>query len=198
MPPPADAPKPTEQQLRCDMLHEYSGTDDRLLCFVRRVEVKDGKRKQFFPLSYGVLDGKRGWHGKAPGAPRPLYGLNRLSHAAPGAMVLLCEGEKSADAAMRLFPDHVAMSWFGGVNGDKQADLTPLEGRSVILWPDADKVGREAAVRLAARLPGAQILDTIGLPDGYDAADLECSTDNSDEWLTKRLPPPPPEPAERR
>ena len=28
--------------------------------------------------------------------------------------MLLCEGEKAADAAQRMFPEHVAVAWFGG------------------------------------------------------------------------------------
>ena len=108
VPPPAGAQKPSDQQLQCDVLYEYIGANDNLICYVRRVEAKNGKRKQFFPLTYGVLNGKRGWHPRAPEAPRSLYGLNRLSQAAPDGMVLLCEGEKAADAAQRLFPDMVA------------------------------------------------------------------------------------------
>ena len=51
---------------------------------------------------------------------------------------VLVEGEKAADAAQRLFPDYVAMSWMGGSNADADADLSPLVSRDVILWPDAD------------------------------------------------------------
>jgi CHC2 zinc finger/Domain of unknown function (DUF6371) len=165
VPPPADASPPIADQLRCDRLHEYRDANDRVLCYVRRVEAKNGKAKQFYPLTFGVLDGKTGWHTKAPNKPKPLYGLNRL-HAAPDAVILLCEGEKSADAAQRLFPDMVAMSWMGGVNGDGGADLAPLAGRNVILWPDADEVGGKAVARLMKRLPDAHLVDTAGLPDG--------------------------------
>ena len=168
------------------MLHEYRDADDRVLCYVRRVEAKNDKAKQFYPLTFGVLDGKTGWHTKAPDKPKPLYGLNRLAQA-PDATVLLCEGEKSADAAQRLFPHYVAMSWMGGVNGDGGADLALLDGRNVILWPDADEVGGKAVARLMKRLPDAHWVDTAGLPDGYDAADLEsdgCA--DPDAWLIER------------
>jgi hypothetical protein len=189
MPPPADAPKPTGAQLRCDMLHEYHDPADLLLCYVRRHEAKGSQRKQFYPLTYGTLNGKTGWHDKAPDAPRPLYGLNRLSHAAPDAAVLLVEGEKAADAAQRLFADYVAMSWMGGANADGNADLSPLQDRTVIIWPDADAPGRAVATHIAKRLSLARILDTTGLPDGFDAADLERDgVDDPDAWLSKRLP----------
>jgi hypothetical protein len=139
VPPPPNAPMPTTDQLRADMLHEYFGASDALICYVRRLEAQGGQRKQFLPLTFGTLNGKRGWHSKAPDAPRPLYRMNALSHAAADAPVLLCEGEKSADAAQRLFPDMVGMTWMGGANADGSADFSPLISRNVILWPDADR-----------------------------------------------------------
>jgi RecA-family ATPase len=187
LPPPADAPRPTDQQLRCDQLHEYTAADDRVLFYVRREEAKDGKPKQFYPLTFGSLNGKRGWHDKAPDAPRPLYGLNRLSHAAPNAVVLLCEGEKKADAAQRMFPDMVSMSWMGGANADGTTDLSPLRSRAVILWPDADQPGREAMARIAKRLPRPRIVRTDDLPEGFDSADLERQRDDPEAWLAARL-----------
>jgi hypothetical protein len=188
MPVPGDVPPPTDRQLACDALHEYFDAEDRLLHYVRRIEAKDGKRKQFYPLTYGVLDGKRGWHDKAPDAPKPLYRLNALSHAAPDAPVLVCEGETAANAAQRLFADHVAMTWSGGANADGGADFSPLHDRDVILWPDADDAGRTVMARIAKRLRRARILDTTGLSDGFDAADLEQQgCDNPEAWLQARL-----------
>jgi len=102
--------------------------------------------------------------------------------------VLLCEGEKAADAAQRMFPDHVGMSWMGGTSADEHADLAPLAGRSVVLWGDADAPGREAVGRLAARLSNARIVNTDGLPKGFDAADLEISgEDDPCAWLRARM-----------
>jgi hypothetical protein len=198
VPVPRDAPPPSDRQLECGMLHEYYGPEDNLLGYVRRYEARNGRRKQFYPLTYGVLNGKTGWHDKAPDAPRPLYGLNRLSHATPDATVLLVEGEKAADAAQRLFPDHVAMTWMGGANADGNADLSPLLGRTVVIWPDADAPGRAVAARLAKRLALAQIVDTTGLPDGFDAADLERDgAGDPDAWLDARLPQQPSLPGEK-
>jgi hypothetical protein len=187
VPPPPDAPRPTDHQLACDMLHEYRAPDDGLLLYVKRIEAKGDRRKQFYPLTYGTLNGKTGWHDKGPAAPRPLYRLNALSHAPADAPVLLCEGEKAADAAQRILLDYVAMTWLGGAEAAKLADLTPLTGRSVILWPDADEIGLKAMAQIAARLSRAQVVDTIGLPDGFDAADLEALPVDPDEWLSARI-----------
>jgi hypothetical protein len=189
IPVPADAPKPTEAQIRCDMLHEYCDSEDRPLCYVRRHERKGTAGKQFYPLTYGRLNGKLGWHGKAPLAPRPLYGLNRLPRAAPNATALLCEGEKSADAAQRMLPDMVCLSWMGGAGAADHADLRPLAGRPVVLWPDADGPGRKAAASLAARLQNATIANTDDLAGGFDAADLEASgIEDPAAWLNARMP----------
>jgi hypothetical protein len=185
--------QPSEQQLLCDVLHEYCAADDQVICYVRRHEAKAGKRKLFVPLTYGELNGKHGWHDRAPNPPRPLYGLNRLSHGPPDAIVLLCEGEKAADAAQRLFPGMIAMTWMGGASADSTADLVPLLNRVVILWPDADQPGRHVMARIAQRLTQACIADTTGLADGYDAADLEHDgCDDPEAWLKARLPEPEP------
>jgi hypothetical protein len=170
------------------MLHEYRDAHDVLLFFVRRIEAKGDERKKFYPLTYGLLNGKAGWHDRAPNAPWPLYRLNALSHAAPDATVILCEGEKKADAVQRMFPDMIGISWMGGANADGNIDLSPIKDRAVILWPDADKVGRNVMARIAKRLVKARVIDTEDLPDGYDAADLERDgCDDPEAWLQARL-----------
>jgi putative DNA primase/helicase len=104
IPPPAGAPLPDQSKFYgYSTVHEYLGPGDKLLFYVRRREATATKRKQFHPLVYGTLNGKTGWHSKHPAPPRPLYGLNRLT-VLPDASVLLCEGEKAANAAQELFP----------------------------------------------------------------------------------------------
>lgn len=83
LPVPREAPHPGECLLQCDLLHEYFDPDDRLLLYVRRNERKSGRGKQFYPLTYGRLNGRLGWHAKAPSAPRPLYRLNALLKLCP-------------------------------------------------------------------------------------------------------------------
>ena len=214
VPPPADAGKPGDQVLSgFDAVHEYTDLHDRVTHYVGRIEARRGKRKQFVPVTFGTLNGKLGWHRRGPDAPKPLYGLNRLSHAEPDATAILCEGEKKSDAVQRMFPDMVGMSWMGGAQSVDNADWSPLEGRRIIIWPDADRrdpkhpgaptPGEIATGALRARFPNASIVDTTGLSDisdGYDAWDLErdgCA--DPDEWLQMRLrepgqPASPPDP----
>src|SRR5271165_6789562 len=79
------------------------------------------------------------------------HGLDRLT-ARPDAPVILCEGEKSAEAAARIFPDHIAVTSAGGAKAAATSDWTPLEGRHVRIWPDCDKTGQEYAHEVAPML----------------------------------------------
>jgi putative DNA primase/helicase len=88
------------------------------------------------------------WAWKSPAKPRPLYWPRRV----PGWPVLIAEGEKAADAAAKLFPEHSVCTWPGGTSNVQHANWKPLEGAVVTIWPDADDVGRKAAAQLAGIL----------------------------------------------
>jgi hypothetical protein len=189
MPPPPGASKPDQREFeRFDITYDYTDAEDRILFHVRRREAHGSERKQFVPLTYGALNGKPGWYSRHPAAPRSLYGLNRLS-TMPDATVLLCEGEKAADAAQAMFPDYACITWPGGAKSVEYADLTPLAGRKVIIWPDNDAEGQKAASGLKRLLPLARVLRVDDLGGGDDAADIPAP-DDPDGWLADRLPPP--------
>ena len=103
--------------------------------------------------------------------PRPLYGLARLTQR-PDAPVLVVEGEKVADAAGVIFPDHVCTtSPFGALSAAK-ADWTPLHGRTVVIWPDNDAAGLQYAADVARLVPGARVVPVpASFPDKWDLAD---------------------------
>lgn len=121
-------------------------------------------------------NGRLRWALKAEIDARPLYGLDALA-ARPGAPVLVVEGEKDADGAAERFPAFVVVTWPGGSNAVGKADFTALEGRSVVVWGDADEPGRKAsrAVAKAASAGGAlgtAIVDPPGyFPEGWGLAD---------------------------
>lgn len=117
------------------------------------------------------------WVWKAMREPRPLYRLAEVLER-KSATVLVAEGEKACDAAQRLMPDHVAVTWAGGANAVSKTDWSPLAGRDVVLWPDADAPGKEAMAKLEAilaaygcrvRLVDLQAFE--GVTEGWDAAD---------------------------
>ena len=171
------APMPLPEALR----HKRHGTPSHvwryldargaLLHAVCRFDPPGG-RKEILPLCCGP----DGWRWRGPKAPRPLYRLDALA-ARPDAPVLICEGEKATTAAAALFLDHVPMTWSGGAAATAQADWTPLRGRRVIVWPDADDPGRRAAAAAAkaARDAGAARVAIVDVPSdwppGWDLAD---------------------------
>ena len=115
------------------------------------------------------------WHGLPK--PRPLYGLDRLA-ARPAAPVIICEGEKAADAAGALLPDHVVMTSPGGSKAAAASDWSPLAGRKVMIWPDADEAGqgytRDVIGVLAKLSPAPMVViaaPPAGMAAGWDAAD---------------------------
>lgn len=130
----------------------YQGADGQVYGYQVRYQKPDGD-KDYRPWTYGVKEGdvKRQWKMAGYTAPRPLYGLPKLA-AKPEAQVIVVEGEKSADAAQELFPEAVAVTWWGGAQAVAMADWSPLYGRKVVVIPDNDVGGRQAAWAICDRL----------------------------------------------
>lgn len=179
-PVPADAPPvPTFNKVpgRLSAKWAYRDASGAVLRWTLRFQKDDGE-KDIRPATLwrdpttGVLK----WRLAAGDEPRPLYGLDALA-ARPDAVVLLVEGEKTADAAAERFPSYVAMTWPGGGNAVSKADFSPLAGRAVVIWPDADEPGSRAAQSavkacMAAGAVGASVVDLpADLPKGWDLAD---------------------------
>lgn len=188
--PPVRAPI---NMLGCDKLFTYRCAAGNPTHYVRRFEKPERK---FLPLTYGTLNGAKGWHLKAPLPPLPLYRLEDLRELDP-ELVLLVEGEKACDAANAKIAAEglswLAMSWYGGAKRAKDADVLPLAGRRVLIWPDADKPGLDARDILLAMIAGAEALNVDGLADKFDAADLQ-SEDKIEEWVKARMKAPNPQP----
>jgi putative DNA primase/helicase len=134
------------------------------------------------------------WEWKAPPAPRPLLNLSQLRiHT---GTVLVVEGEKAADAAARLYPRAVVTTWPSGCKAIDKTDWSPLTGRRVILWPDADAVGQHAMDQLAQkllRLPVDRVqmvTPPAGVPEGWDLADATWSVDEAAAYIKANLSQP--------
>lgn len=119
-------------------------TEGRPLMARVRVE-EPGRDKEVKPLTWNTKAGR--WK---VGGSWMLYHLEALKDR-PAAPVVMLEGEKSTDAAVKLFPDHVAIG-FPGVGCVRKVDLESLQGREIIIFPDADEPGFKAARTLAGRL----------------------------------------------
>lgn len=115
--------------------------------------------------------------------------------------VLVVEGEKCRAACAGALPMYAVVSWPGGSKGVRYIDWSPLEGRDVVLWPDADAPGCDAmfgcvgyngivqrGIAQYAHHVGARSLrgiDTEGQPKGWDAADaLDPQVDG---WTPRQL-----------
>jgi putative DNA primase/helicase len=97
--------------------------------------------KEIKPFTFRAgPDGRREWRCQGLPHPRPLYRLDEIA-ARSDATVLVVEGEKAADAARQRFRDLVAMTSAGGNKAASKTDWTPLSGRHVTIWRDADDAG---------------------------------------------------------
>lgn len=143
-----------------------------------------GGNKQVIP--FFKKDGDQ-WKPGAAAAPRPLYGRDLL--ATTSTDVLVVEGEKATDAAQKtLGADWCVITWPGGCQAVSKADWSPLKGRLVVIWPDADKPGQKAAeaVSKACIEAGAASISIVSPPadvaPGWDLADAV-----NEGWDAKKI-----------
>jgi putative DNA primase/helicase len=165
---PSDAPEPPETHRtlgKPSQVWTYQDASGETLFHVCRFD-PHGERKQFLPLSLWRENGRLTWRWKAVPEPRPLYGLDQLAKHSD-ASVVICEGEKSADAAARVISNSVCITSPGGVQSARKADWSALQGRRVLIWPDADEPGAKYAAELARILHGldceVSIIDAMAL-----------------------------------
>lgn len=192
LPVPDDAPAPFTahpKHGKPSMRWEYRNEAGQLLCWVYRFEPQaDGERKQFFPLTYCEdATGKHAWRWQGLPDPRPLYHLDKLA-ANTSAPVVVCEGEKAADAAALLFPDAVCTTMLNGAQSPHKTDWRPLAGRVVWLWQDNDEAGRECMAKVAAlvREAGAASVEMFNL-DMF-ASDPAGEAEYPEFGITRPLP----------
>ena len=60
----------------------------------------------------------------------------------------MVEGEKTADAAQKIFPECHVLTWSGGAGNVDKTNWEFLVGRDVVIWPDNDSGGHKAAEAL--------------------------------------------------
>jgi len=134
-----------------------------------------------------------GWITSAMREPRPLY---RLPELIASPEVWICEGEKSADAAVSL--GLVATTSAGGSNAAEKSDWSPLDGKRIYILPDNDEPGERFAAEVVSLIrrqaPNAKIEvkrlkdDWSEIPDAGDVYDWQEQFDTADaETLRDRL-----------
>jgi predicted P-loop ATPase len=194
-PPSSATPPPFDENT---IRYEYRDINGELIYIVNRYE-KNGK-KQFYPLSWDSISNS--WIKKTQPEPRPLYGLWRLKDSTKP--ILIVEGEKAHDAAHEFAgKTYDVITWSGGTNAHKRHDWSPVYDKNILIWPDADDPGRDAATSIAEHLlmkcKSVKILDVSDFNSGKDAADFPFkSVKDFIEWGKPRarlIELPEPEPA---
>ena len=158
----------TPQKSRETVYSYYKATGE-LAFTVERIDKPDGSKE----IRPRLLSGKSQWYP----APRPLYRLRELIERRD-APVLIAEGEKTVSAAETLFRDYVVTTSSGGSSHANKSNYKPLQGRNIVIWPDADEPGRKYVDKVArlATEAGAESVRIVQLPEGklkegWDLAD---------------------------
>jgi putative DNA primase/helicase len=146
----------------------------------------DGKPKpdKTFRQCHYDGNGKLVW--KKPSNPQ-LYKVDQIL-ANPDKKIMVCEGEKAADAAQKLFSSYVTTTAIGGSSAYSKTNWNELANRDVIIWPDNDETGLDYADNVAAILikicksvSVIQVNLDKNLSSKFDAADAI-----QDGWDNKR------------
>lgn len=170
-------------------LHEYQHQDGSAAYWVIRLKHPDG-RKWMRPMMLkddGYTLGKP----RTPDAGTLLYRLPELQAADLARPVWLVEGEGCADALYKL---GLTATTAGSASSAENADLSPLAGQKVILWPDNDEPGQQSADTLAARLVaiGCTVevvaVASLGLPDKGDCVDWLAANPDATAAAVEALP----------
>ncbi len=160
----------------------YRNENNETIGYVVRYEDQDGN-KQILPF-FKRNNGK--WQAGIPEnlkEKRPLYRLDALQKDT-NKTVVITEGEKAADAAQRLLgSDFICTTSLGGAQAASKTNWSPIKGRKVIIWPDADIPGLKYTIDVIrilqqqnTSIKGIVDFEQLGLKLGSkkDAADLDA------------------------
>ena len=168
--------------------HPYRDAQGDLLFYTLRLQEKENPAKKIvLPLSYGQSNERSPrWNLKRYHSPGgiPIYNQHLLKDSQKP--ILIVEGEKTADAASKLLVEYHCLTWLGGTGNVAKVDWTPLFGREIIIWPDNDDAGYQAASLIAANLRkvGVKSLGIVSkeslkeLPNKWDLADPLPKSEN--------------------
>ena len=156
----------TSQQKRIVSCYDYRDSNEKLQFQVVRFEPKDFRQRQPKP------DGMEGWQWNLKGIDKPV--LYRLSEVLAANDVLLVEGEKDADNALKAL-GIVATTNAGGAKKFKQHHAEFLRDKRVTIIPDNDPSGRAHVEQVRQMLDGIAenvvVVELPGLPEKGDLSD---------------------------
>jgi putative DNA primase/helicase len=167
----------------------YHNAQGVAVSYVCRFDTPQGKEIMPYTYASNSETGEMGWRWLGLGTPRPLYDLHLLQGEQP---VLIVEGEKCAEAAKRFFPGLSVTTWIGGARNIRHTDWSAIYGRKVIIWPDHDEAGTEAATAifdlLKAHVPSVRyVRNPADAPRKWDIADAQWTAEEAQAYLKANL-----------
>jgi hypothetical protein len=152
-----------------DRLHRYHDADENHVGTVVLWKFSDSEKDARQIRKHGA-----GWISKGMTAPRPLYHLPTVIEA---SSVIICEGEKSADALRSI--GLIATTPTQGAKSPKKTDWSVLAEKCVTISVDNDQAGREFGKLVIDLLPDSVLsVKVVELKDDWpelpvkgDAAD---------------------------
>jgi hypothetical protein len=184
MPVPSTAPHPdfTKSPLSYLMegryvgaLYPYRDFEGSLLGYVVRLVDQRGQKITPMLTFWTTNTGRASWRWKGFGDYRLPYGAENLKDTTKP--VLIVEGEKTVEAAKRRFPNYTVLTWSGGAKNVLKTEWSCLKERDVVIFPDNDAAGLEAAHTLRDHLLTLGVAKTgifqipKGTPPKWDLAD---------------------------
>lgn len=165
--------------LKADHIWQYTDQHGIVAFEVKRYDARpdEGHSKVIRPWDPNANDGAGG-SGYPKDRLRPLYNL--MGMATWEAPIVFVAGEKCADAITDT--GWLGTTVAGGESAIDKTDLSPLENRDVILWPDNDDAGSKWSDALTEALSevGVKSIRVVIIPDGvsqkWDAADADPET----------------------
>jgi len=157
-------PKAKGSKKQIDCCYNYVGADGKLIFQVVRYRPKSFSQRQPDKGKPG------GWAYDLTGVRRVLYRHPEVLKAkAEGRTVYLVEGEKDADNLADL--GLCATTNAGGAAKWEQSFSDTLSGADVVILPDNDKPGIDAAWRRHDAISGSVVVMLPGLPSKGDVSD---------------------------
>jgi archaellum biogenesis ATPase FlaH len=162
-----------DRKVVAEYTYPVKDMDGNVVAIHHRNDFSDGQKTMWWSRTNGAT-GLDGMDVKS----LPLYGTEALR--SDRKEVVIVEGEKAQEAGVDTDLPFIWLGTTGGANSTPNAiALAPLKGKTIVLWPDADDIGRKHMQDIAKVLYTmgivVAIVDTANLPDGSDMADLDAN-----------------------
>lgn len=142
-------PEPPQAAFQLVSQYEYRDSSGQVVAIKGRFETAQGVKR--FVWKRPNINGWPSGDSGVSVAETPLYGADLVSAANPDTPIVYCEGEKAADRCRKH--GLLAVTFGGGASTTNFGEaLNILAGRTVLLWPDNDSVGRAYMARVEAAL----------------------------------------------